>query len=511
MAIERSCNGTVDEAVRGLTTGGGVLRPRGLGLLRRGLLVGASAVAFVAAAATFPANAQGPGALDMLFGIGTDDGTPDGVVSTSLGDGDDQAAAIARTADGKLIVVGNRDADGSKDIVVLRYNSDGTLDTAFGADGGSDGTPDGVVDVSLGEGDDVATAVAVQPDGKVVVAGYHAESASSNIFLLRLDADGRLDAGFGKAEDGTPDGIVNVSLGDGDDVARGVAVAADGRIVVAGDSINGDSANIVVARFMADGTPDASFGADGGGDGTPDGFVGIDLGAGDDRANALALAADGGILVAGSHGGDSANIIVARLDQTGRLDAAFGKAEDGTPDGVVSLSLGDGDDVANALGIASDGKLVVVGTTVAADGSSNIVVARLLADGTPDAGFGADGGSDGTPDGFVATSLGEGNDVAAALAVEPDGAILVAGHHQDGDSTSMAVLRYTADGALDAGFGADGGADGTANGVVNVSLGDGDDTASGMVLDGDRLVVLAGSTVSSDGSSNIALVRLTLH
>lgn len=475
-------------------------------LLLTTLLAGVSAAVLLAA----PVLAQqAPGSLDPTFGVGAADGTPDGIVSTSLGDGDDVAAAIARTKDGKFVVVGNRAADGSKNIVIVKYNSDGTLDTGFGTS--DDGTLDGAVDISLGEGDDVATAVAVQADDKVVVAGYHVEGASSNIFVLRLNTDGTLDASFGAdgGADGTTDGVVNVSLGDGDDVARGVAVTADGKIVVVGDTVQGDSSNIVVARFAADGTPDASFGADAGADGTPDGFVGLDLGAGDDRANGLALAADGSIVVAGSHvDGTSNNIIVARLTPSGALDASFGKAEDGTPDGIVSVSLGDGDDVASAVGIAADGKIVIAGTTVAADGSSNFLVARLMTDGTPDASFGADSGSDGTPDGFVSTSLGEGNDVATALALEADGHILVAGYHQDGDSTSMAVARFTETGALDAEFGKS--EDGTPDGVVNVSLGDGDDKANGLVLDGDRLVVLAGSTVAADGSSNIALVRLTI-
>lgn len=474
--------------------------------------VGSSLVVLIVYLALEPAWAASPGILDPSFGAGNADGTSDGIVSTSLGNGDDAASAIVRTPDGKLIVVGSRDADGSKDIVAVQYLNDGSLDVAFGKS--ADGTPDGVVDLSLGAGDDVATSVALQADGKIVIAGSHIEGTSSNIFALRLNADGTLDPSFGADgnADGSPDGVVNVSLGDGDDVARGVAVAADGKIVVVGDTVQGASSNIVVARFNADGTPDATFGADGGSDGTPDGFVGIDLGAGNDRANALSVVADGSVFVAGSHVADgSANIIVAHLTATGALDASFGKAEDGTPDGVVSVSLGDGDDTASAIGLATDGKLVVAGTSVGKDGSSNFVVARLNADGTPDATFGADGGSDGTPDGFVATSLGEGDDVATALALEADGDILVAGYHQDGGSTSMAIARYTAAGALDAAFGADGGADGTADGVVNVSLGAGDDKANGLVLDGDKLVVLAGSTIGTDGSSNIALVRLVSH
>ncbi|MDN2578651.1 hypothetical protein [Aquibium sp. ELW1220] len=473
-------------------------------LVRRVLLAGASAAALVSAGPSVPARAQqGQGSLDVRCGVGTAGGT----VSISLGEGNAMAAAIARTADGKLVVVGNHDAGGSQHVVVFRYGPDGTLDGAFGADGGADGTPDGVVDVSLGAGDDVATAVAVQPDGKILVAGHHVERASSDIFLLRLDAAGAPDAGFGTAGDGLPDGVFIVSLGDGDDVLRGVVAAADGTIVVAGDSMRGENADIVVARFAPDGTPDASFGANGGAKGKsmPDGFVSIDLAAGDDRADALALAPDGSILVAGSHvADDGADIVVVRLTASGVLDAGFGKAQDGMPDGVVAVSPGDGDYTASAIAIASDGKIVVAGTSVARDGSTNFVVARLNADGTPDAGLGAGEGPGGTPDGFVATSLGDGDDVATALALQAEGAILVGGYHQDGDSTSMAVARYTASGTLDAAFGG-------ARSVLNVSLGDGDDKANGMVLDGDGLLVLAGSTTAhAGGRSDIALVRLPL-
>lgn len=461
-------------------------------LVRRVLLAGASAAALAATGASVAARAQqGQDPLGVRLGFGAA-----GVaVAASLGEANARAAAIARTADGKLVVVGNRDAGGSQHVVVLRYGSDGTLDPAFGAEAGADGMPDGAVDVSLGGGDDVATAVAVQPDGKILVAGHHVERASSDIFLLRLDASGAPDAGFGAADDGSPDGVVTVSLGDGDDVLRGVAVAADGSIVVVGDSVRGDNADIVVARFAADGTPDPAFGADGGADGMPVGFVSIDLGAGDDRADALALAADGAILVAGSHvADDSADIVVARLTASGALDAGFGTARDGMPGGVVAVSPGDGDDTASAIAVAADGRIVVAGTSVARNGSANFIVVRLNADGTPD--------------GFVATSLGGRNGLATALALGADGTILVGGYRRDGDGTSMVVARQTAAGTPDAAFG---GADGTADGVLDVSLGDGDDKASGMVLDGDRLLVLAGSTAADPGGrSDIALVQLAL-
>ena len=476
----------------------------------RGLLL--AGVSIVMLGVTEPQIAlaveMGAGALDVTFGKGTSDGTPDGVVNTSLGNGDDVANALARAEDGKIVVAGSHAQNGSTDVVVLRYNRDGTLDKSFGK--ANDGTPDGVVDYSLGAGDDVATAVAVQPDGRIVVAGYHVDGNSKNIFVMRVNRDGSLDKHFGAdaGKDGTPDGVVNVSLGDGDDIARGIALEADGKIVVVGGTVKGSSANIVVARFNRNGSLDKSFGADGGNDGTPDGFVSLDLGEGDDVANGVAIQRDGKIVVAGSHrDSKSANVIVARFLKNGGLDKGFGKSDDGTPDGVVSESLGDGDDVARAVEIDAKGRIVLAGTTTAKDGSSNIVVARMKPDGTMDTSFGSDAGSDGTPDGFVATDLGKGNDEATSLALQADGKIVVAGDHEDNGSKNIVVARYLANGKLDADFGKSD--DGAPDGVVNLSLGEGDDVANGVMMDGRKLIVVAGTTEAKDKSKNIVVLRLT--
>lgn len=462
-------------------------------------------VAVLALFAGQAAFADGAGMLDATFGAGAEDGTPAGVVATSLGNGDDVATDLALGADGSVLVVGNRSADTGNDIVLVRYTADGSFDASFGV-GSDDGTPDGVVDISLGEGDDFATATAVQADGKVLVAGYHEEGSSTNMFVLRVNADGTLDDTFGTADDGTENGIVNISLGDGNDTARDLAVQADGKIVLVGDSVEADgSTNIIVARLNADGSADDTFGQ--GDDGTPNGFAATSLGKGDDKANSVALQADGMIVVAGTHVVEdgSSNMLVARYDATGVADAGFGKAEDGSPDGFVNISLGDGSDVARGVALQADGKIAVVGDSVSADGSSNFVLARLTADGTPDDAFGV--AEDGTPNGFVQTSLGEGNDVATALAIQADGKLVVVGYHQDGTSTNIAVARYDADGALDQTFAtAD---DGTENGIANVSLGDGDDMANAVAVQGDKLIVVAGTTTATDGSKNIAVLRLT--
>lgn len=466
-------------------------------------LVTVSTVALLAGMAW---AAEGAGMLDATFGASEDDGTPAGVVSTSLGNGDDMAEDLAVGADGTVVVVGNRHNGQSNDIVLVRYTTDGAFDAAFGV-GEEDGTPNGVVNISLGDGNDFGTAVAAQADGKLLVAGYHKDGASTNMVVLRVNADGTLDPTFGTADDGTENGIVNISLGDGNDIARDIAVRADGKIVIAGDSVNADgSANIIVARLNADGSLDESFGQSE--DGTPNGFVASSLGNGDDTANALVLQADGKIVVAGNRVAEdgSSNMIVARYDATGVPDATFGTSgDDGTPEGFVNLSLGDGNDVARDLALQGDGKIAIAGDSVMADGSSNVVLARLNADGTPDDSFGVT--EDGTPNGFVATSLGEGNDFSTGLAVQTDGKLVVAGYHQEGESTNIAIARYETDGALDQTFGtAD---DGTENGIVNLSLGDGDDMANAVAIQGDKLIVAAGTTTAADGSKNIAVLRLT--
>lgn len=450
--------------------------------------------------------ADGAGTLDATFGAGEVDGTPAGVVSTSLGNGDDMAEDLTVSADGTVTVVGNRHNGESNDIVLVRYTTDGTFDAAFGV-GEDDGTPNGVVNISLGAGNDFGTAVAAQADGKLLVAGFHEEGTSTNMVVLRVNADGTLDQSFGISADGTDNGIVNVSLGDGNDIARAIAVQPDGKIVVAGDSVTADgSANIILARLHADGSVDESFGQSE--DGTPNGFVATSLGDGDDKANALALQADGKIVVAGNRVAEdgSSNMIVARYDATGVPDVTFGAAsDDGTPEGFVNLSLGDGNDIARDIALQADGKIAIAGDSVTADGSSNFVLARLNADGTPDDSFGV--AEDGTPNGFVSTSLGEGNDFASGLAVQSDGKLVVAGYHQEGTSTNIAVARYETNGALDQTFGMTD--DGTENGIVNISLGDGDDMANAVAMQGDKLVLVAGTTAATDGSKNIAVLRLT--
>lgn len=438
------------------------------------------------------------GSLDPSFGSGTDDGTPAGVVGTWLGKGDDVANDLISQPDGKVVVVGNHASGSGSDMFIARYNADGTLDQGFGT--GADGIPRGFVVISLGDTDDFATTVALQPDGHIVVGGYHKAGNGTDMVALRVAPDGTPDTRFGKAKNG----ILTVSLGDGSEDVRGMAVTADGRIVLAGNMVGKDgSTNMVVVRLNADGTPDTRF-APGSGQ-TPDGFNAVELGTGQDVVDDMALASDGKIVLVGTHGAKgSANIAVIRLDPDGALDQSFGTADDGTPNGVVNLSLDAGDDVGRGVAIDPKGRIVVVGDSVGKDGTTDVVVARLKPDGDADQEFAV--AEDGLPKGASRTSMGSGNDNATDVVLDSEGHIIVAGYHQQDGRSRVSVLRFDDDGKLDESFGAAQAE--TPKGTVGVAIGEGNALANGITLQGDKLILVGGGTTTGNGNSNIALVRL---
>jgi uncharacterized delta-60 repeat protein len=205
----------------------------------------------------------------------------DGIAVTPIGADTDQARAVVVQPDGKILLAGAAASGPATAIVLVRYNPDGTLDGGFG--GGS-----GTVTTTVNGVTDRAEGLALQADGKILVVGSSLVGATRDVVLLRYHADGTLDTSFGGG-----DGIVLAAPGPGDDFGFDLAVQADGRILVVGQSRGGGpDIDFLLMRFEANGTPDSSFG---GGDGT----VLTAMGAGLDSARAVAVQADGRILVAG--------------------------------------------------------------------------------------------------------------------------------------------------------------------------------------------------------------------
>jgi uncharacterized delta-60 repeat protein len=308
----------------------------------------------------------------------------------------------------------------------------GTIDAGFGIGGFA------VTGFPGDAADDVAYAVAVQPDGKIVAAGSTASSGDAPQFAVaRYLPHGTLDPTFG--DDGRVLPIVGVP-----GIATDVAVAPDGTIVVVGDGGPG----FVVVRLGPDGRQDESFGE--GGAASSPGFI---------TEADLAIQPDGKILVAGTVFGQSTTMLgVVRYQADGTLDATFGDH------GVAASGIGPSND-ARALLLQPDGTILVGGSGQPDDAAMRFLVVRHLPDGSLDAGFG-DGG-------IVQTDVTPGRlSRITALALREDGAVLALGsaglpvfggpfvpggpRPPDPDGGPLVLVRYRADGSLDATFG-DGG------------------------------------------------------
>ncbi len=361
--------------------------------------------------------------LDTTFGT-------DGKVFTNFGTGGNSEGiyANARQADGKLVVAGY----GGGDFVVARYNADYTLDTGFGLGGFA------VADFSLtgdedGELSDAAFAVAIAPDGKIVVTGVvdrtNSTSYASTYGVARFLPNGTLDTSF--SGDGK---IIDTSLGFNYESHSGVLVLPDGKIVVGGTRDESGFANaFALVRYNVDGTLDGTFGTGGRSYATisPTGS-GI---------YALSLQPDGKLVAAGYSNNTNFDptLALARFNSNGSLDTGFGS------NGVVTNTFDTSISFANAIALASDGKIAVVG-----ESNDDFAVARYNPDGTPDTSFSGDG--------KLTTDFGTSED-ANAVALQPDGRTLVAGRKIISFSNftrDFALARYNADGTLDTGFDTDG-------------------------------------------------------
>ncbi len=170
-----------------------------------------------------------------------------GIQITDLGN-DDYGNSIAIQPDGKMIVAGHSFNGVNYDFALMRCNSDGTIDNTF--------SEDGKQTTDLGS-DDYGNSIAIQLDGKIVLAGYSNNGSNLDIVLVRYDSDGTLDNTLGG------NGIIATALGTGDDVGNSVAIQPDGKIIVAGTSHNGQNVDFAVMRFNIDGTLDNTFSEDG--------------------------------------------------------------------------------------------------------------------------------------------------------------------------------------------------------------------------------------------------------
>ena len=313
--------------------------------------------------------------------------------------------------------------------------------------------------------------VAVQSDGRILVAGTAEVGGTEDFALARYNADGSLDNGFGAG------GVVTTPFTSGSkDEGIGVTVQPDGRIVVVGrTAASGADFDFAIARYTSNGSLDPSFGGDG--------TVITDFGAGLATARAVVIQPDDRILVVGDVGSDFA---LARYDADGNLDGSFGSSGTTTANATAG-------DIAHAVALLPDGRFLVAGGG-ATGIEKDFLLARFAANGSVDGGFGSGG--------HVTTDIG-GVDEAFDLVVQPDGRIVLAGSIDappGAVGVDFALARYDANGGLDGSFGN--------GGTVTTNFSAGRDRGAALARQSDGKLVVAGLTTSASlAFNNFALAR----
>ena len=417
--------------------------------------------------------------LDSTFGT-------NGIVATNFGNSA-EARSMAIQSDGKIVAAG---ASGD-DFTLVRYDTLGVPDGTFGSGG--------KVTTDFGR-DEEARSVAIQHDGKIVVAGYSMDEGGSSVFatarhdaarnldatdrgptvfaLARYDTAGNLDTTFGTGgKDTTAIGVGGV------DEAYSVAIQSDGKILVAGYSCNETATDFALVRYTANGSLDPTFGTGG--------KVATAIGSQNDKAYSLAIQSDGKIVVAGYSYDTTTNhnvFALVRYDTSGNLDNTFGTG------GKDTTRFGTSNAEAYSVVIQTDGKIVAAGTSESDETEDDVfTVVRYNTDGSLDGTFGS-GGKTTIP-------VGTDKSKAYSIAIQSDRRIVLSGYARIQSDEEFALARITDAGILDSTFGE--------NGTVTTYMGSSDPAAYAVGIQRDGKIVAAG--YSLDDNASFALARYIVY
>jgi uncharacterized delta-60 repeat protein len=304
------------------------------------------------------------GSTDLPFG----DETPDaGHITIDIDSAWDWGRTLALRSDGRILLGGHVDpGDWNLNIALLGLNADGTLDPTFNPGGtyGMSPNEESIVVTSVNSGSDYGNSIALQADGKILLAGATHNGTDWDWFIVRYEADGDLDTTFGTG------GIVTTDLRGYDDWGNSIALQSDGKIVFGSKSSNGTDNDFAVVRYNTDGSLDTTFGTGG--------KVFTPIGSGNDEGEAVTLQSDGKIVLAGyTWNGTDHDFAVVRYNTDGSLDTSFGSG------GKVVTPVGTADDYVHGVTIQPDGKILVVGENY--NGTNlDVAVVRYNIDGTLD-------------------------------------------------------------------------------------------------------------------------------
>lgn len=376
-----------------------------------------------------------PSDLDATFGTGGKATVPIGTPTNG-----DFSTAVALQRDGKVVVAGQCNGVNNIDFCVLRLDANGVVDSTFSFVGSTITT--------VGSANDKAAAIAVQSDGKILVGGSCLRTNSSDFCIVRYMQNGSLDLSF----NGTGKVITMVS-GNGD-LGNAIAIQPDGKIVMAGVC----GLNFCAVRYLPSGAVDTSF--------NTTGTVMTPVGIGFAVATSVIVQPNGKIVLSGHC---YEGFCATRYDAIGGLDISF----NGNGKVVTPVTLNGGRSTASAL--YPNGKIAIVGYCTSAF-YYKFCAARYNEDGSLDLTFGGTG--------IVSTPMVSGHAVANSATLQPDGKLLLAGHCYNGANADYCVARYNTDGSLDTTF--------STFGWISTPIGSGEDQGNAVVLQPDGKIVVAG-------------------
>ena len=392
-----------------------------------------------------------PWDLDTSFGAGGKViWSPNGNTESAHGSG------MALQPDGKIVMIGgSSEVAGGSRFIVVRFTASGSLDTTFGSNG--------FVTLTFGGSNENGAAIAVQPDGKIVVGGRSTFAGTgTDMVVARLLPNGSLDATF----DG--DGKVAVNFVDfqgfaQSDYMNDLELTSDGKIVIAGGAPGQNTLyKTAVARLNSDGSLDSSF--------SGDGMILDGLGSG--LWEGLVTNADGSIVLTSTASGQfSSSVAVVKYSSSGAFEWEYRRSIQ--PNCYLRL---------NGIAAQPDGKYIAVGS----DETCKAVAIRVNANGTLDTSF------NNTPYSTSSQLL--------AVAVQPDGKILATigfGAHYD---NGFSLIRYNSDGTVDSGFGN--------GGVAVINVLNSRDRGYELILQPDgKILVGAGTSVTHTSGYRFGMAR----
>jgi uncharacterized delta-60 repeat protein len=389
------------------------------------------------------------------------------------------SGAFALQPDGKIVAAGTAwYQSGSyflSNILVMRLNSNGTIDSSFGEGGTVRTNIYSVNNLSV----DDAFAIKVLTNGTILIGGTSYDYAQHRMVFVEYKSNGVINTSFGSG------GAVLIDINHRDDEIFDMAVQPDGKIIGAGEYFNVTSSyDVAVVRLLSNGSLDNTFGTNG--------IVTTRVGAGGDVAKSIALQSNGKIVIAGSTRTTTQakdDILSIRYNENGTIDSSFGL------NGIYIKDIGGDNDVANSVKIQPDNK-IILGGYATLNAVNNFLSLRLKNSGTPDVSYGSNG--------MVTTSIFNQGDAANAMILQADGKIIEAGQSTNGASTFFSSIRYNTNGALDDSYSNDG--------IHVFSIGNSNDKAGKMVkLPWNNTLLLCGSANDYWALANYNVSNLSLN